>query len=136
MGLVLLKSDTLPPDCEVSVAPVMLSWKYSTVTPLGGVSVTVIPTGVVPLDGLVFVSGEVAGDWLPHPAMNRMTTMINRASVNLRIFASGIMNLKALEKPKMPPQVADPYQSQITPASTMHTLYQISIPIINSKQAS
>jgi hypothetical protein len=65
MGLVLLKSDTGVPDvadvgCGVSEAPVMLNWKNRTVTPLGGVSVTVIPTGTVFAEGL-FVS-EVVED--------------------------------------------------------------------------
>jgi hypothetical protein len=98
MGYVLLKSDTgfADVDCGVSVAPVMFNWKNRTVTPSGGVSVTVIPTGAVFPDGLFVV--EVVEDWLPHPAMKRPTTTVNRARVTLRIFASKFKNLETVKK--------------------------------------
>jgi hypothetical protein len=60
MGLVLLKSDTFAPDCDVSVAPVMLNWKNRTVTPAGGLSPTVKPTGTVSAARFVLV--EVVED--------------------------------------------------------------------------
>jgi len=71
--LVLLKSETVPPEELVSVAPVMLNWKNKTVTPFGGVSVTVRPTGT----WVRFVAGVVgvgACDWLPHPDINSRNT--------------------------------------------------------------
>jgi hypothetical protein len=80
MGLVLLKSETFPGDSE---APVMLNWKNRTITPGGGVSVTIKPTRAVPAAGLVSVF-EVTEDWLPHPVINRRTAVINRASVAFR----------------------------------------------------
>jgi hypothetical protein len=54
---VLLKSEdgaTLE-SALFSVAPVILNWKNKTVTPAGGVSVAVIPTGAVVTAGVVGV---------------------------------------------------------------------------------
>ena len=62
----------------------MLSWKNRTVTPAGGVSVTVrLTAGFGLLGGVV-----VTEDWLPHPAINRRNTTVKRNSAALRIFAS------------------------------------------------
>jgi hypothetical protein len=84
---VLLKRETVPPEEFDRVAPVMLSWKNRTVTPLGGLSVTVRLTGAV--DGFeLLAGGVVTWDWLPHPDINRRNTAIKRNRAALRIFAS------------------------------------------------
>jgi hypothetical protein len=78
------KSETLPGD---RVAPVMLNWKNRTVTPAGGVSVTVRLTGTVA--GFTGLSGVVVTwDWLPHPNMNSKNTAMKRNCADLRIYAS------------------------------------------------
>jgi hypothetical protein len=66
----------------------MLSWKNRTVTPAGGVSVTVRLTGTSAGFGLLGGGVVVIEDWLPHPAINRRNTTIKRNSAALRIFAS------------------------------------------------
>jgi hypothetical protein len=82
----LLKSETVPPDDDVRVAPVMLSWKISTVTPAGGVSVTDKLTGTSA--GFVLTGVVVTWDGLPHPDINRRNNTMKRNCTALRIFAS------------------------------------------------
>ena len=71
----------------------MLNWKNRTVTPAGGVSVTVRltgtsagfepPIGVVPTE-----------DWLPHPDINRRNTAMMQHCAALCIFASERLRIK------------------------------------------
>jgi hypothetical protein len=86
-GLLLLTSETVLPDWEVKVAPVMLNWKNKTVTPAGGVSVTVRLTGAVCAAEVLVVVGVVE-DWLPQPVMNRRNAKTKRNIAALRIPAS------------------------------------------------
>lgn len=87
MGLVPGKSETLP---GASVAPVRFSWKKRTVTPEGGVSVTVRLTGTVAgaVAGVFSGAGVTTEDWLPHPAMNNTNTAMKRRSAAFRILTS------------------------------------------------
>jgi hypothetical protein len=85
--LALLKSDTLPPPEAAKDACVIFNWKNRTVTPLGGVSVTVRLTGT--LAGLELPSGAVVTeDWLPHPDTNRKIPAMVRKGAVPRIVAS------------------------------------------------
>jgi hypothetical protein len=82
-GFVLLKSETVVPEEVVRLAPVMLNWKKRTVTPAGGVSVTVRPTGTFVVTGLL--TSGVVPDWLPQPAINNENATMSRDNAFLRI---------------------------------------------------
>jgi len=84
---VLLKSVTLPPEEFVSVAPVIVNGKNKIVTPAGGVSVTVRPTGTLPITGSLG-GVEATWDWLPQLAITSGIATVKRSSVALRILAS------------------------------------------------
>jgi len=73
---------SLPPANATSNAVPL----QGTVTPPGGVSVIVIPTGTLPGNELE-VSGGVE-DWLPHPVINTTTATVERNNAALSILAS------------------------------------------------